>query len=105
MDWVLLLAICNFLLIFANFWWTFTVIRGSSNAIAQLLQDLDQNLAAVVEKFISESPMGDVNPIQATIMQLIQSKMNAPATEIKEIPKDETGKFTKSPTDISLNTE
>lgn len=99
MDWILVLAICNFLLISVNFWWTFTVIRGSSSAIAKLLSDLDRNLAEIVERIVGEASAGamaDINPLQAMIMQVIQSKIDSPIAEVSVIEKDATGKFKKS---------
>ena len=99
MDGLLLLGICNLVLILVNMWWILTVVRGSSNALADLLADLDSNLAQIVEKFLGEMPAGqiaDINPLQAMIMQVIQAKMDSPVAEVSVIEKDASGKFTKS---------
>ncbi len=99
MDLILLIGICNFVLILVNMWWILTVVRGSSSAIANLLADLDRNLAEIVERILGEVPAGamaDINPLQAMIMQVIQSKIDSPIAEVSVIEKDASGKFKKS---------
>ena len=89
----------DFVLILVNMWWILTVVRGSSSAIANLLADLDRNLAEIVERILGEVPAGamaDINPLQAMIMQVIQSKIDSPIAEVSVIEKDASGKFKKS---------
>ena len=65
------------------------VIRNTS-------KELDNSLANAIQEVISTLPIGDFeppNPFQQLIAQVIQEKMKPPAIQVKEVTRDDSGKF------------
>ncbi len=64
--------------------------------IRDAAKGLDANLALSLQSVISELPIGDFeppNPIQQMIAQLLQERMKPPAIQVKEVMRDDSGKF------------
>ena len=65
--------------------------------IQNTAKELDMSLATAIKEVISSLPLGDIeppNPIQQIIAQILQEKMKPPALQVKEVTRDESGKFT-----------
>jgi len=77
--------------------------RTIGQMITAGVNHLDQSLAQALQESLAELPgaLQDIsldlpdppNPIQALIFQMIQDKMKPQALEVKEILRDEGGKF------------
>lgn len=58
---------------------------------------LDHNLASVLQKTLSEMPIGDMeppNPMQMMLAQLLSDRLNPQAVIVQE--KDQKGRFSRS---------
>ena len=65
--------------------------------IQNTAKELDMSLATAIKEVISSLPLGDIeppNPIQQIIAQILQEKMKPPSLQVKEVTRDESGKFT-----------
>jgi DNA recombination-dependent growth factor C len=77
--------------------------RSLANIFRQGVDHLDNSLAAALESTLSNLPeslgsLADlapepINPIQALVMEMIQSRMKPPTLEVKEISRSSDGKF------------
>ena len=64
--------------------------------IRNTAKELDNSLANAIQEVISTLPIGDFeppNPFQQLIAQVIQEKMKPPAIQVKEVTRDDSGKF------------
>ncbi len=72
------------------------------NEIELQLEELDQNLAAAIQKVVSELPLGELtgaeppNPLQMMLMQLITNSTTKKEPGIMDVlVRDEKGQFQK----------
>ena len=64
--------------------------------IRNTAQELDNSLATAIQEVISTLPIGDFeppNPIQQMIAQVLQERMKPPSIQVKEVTRDDSGKF------------
>jgi len=64
--------------------------------IRNTAKELDNSLATAIQEVISTLPIGDFeppNPFQQLIAQVIQEKMKPAAIQVKEVTRDDSGKF------------
>jgi len=64
--------------------------------IRNTAKELDNSLANAIKEVISGLPIGDFeppNPIQQMIAQVLQDRMKPASIEVKEVTRDEGGKF------------
>jgi len=64
--------------------------------IRNTAKELDNSLANAIKEVISGLPIGDFeppNPIQQMIAQVLQDRMKTPPIQVKEVTRDEGGKF------------
>jgi hypothetical protein len=77
--------------------------RSIVSIVRQGVDHLDTSLAQVVQDTLTNLPeslgsLADlapepINPIQALVIEMIQSKMKPPSLEVKEISRSDDGKF------------
>ena len=64
--------------------------------IMNTAKELDNSLATAIQEVISELPIGDFtppSPIQQMLAQVLQQRMTPSSIEVKEVTRDEAGKF------------
>ena len=64
--------------------------------IRNTAQELDNSLAKAIQEVIATLPIGDFeppNPIQQMIAQVLQERMKPPSIQVKEVTRDDSGKF------------
>jgi hypothetical protein len=83
-------------LVCLNLGFTLYQTRILGLVIMNTSKELDNSLANAIKEVISGLPIGDFeppNPIQQMIAQILQDRMQAPPIQVKEVTRDEGGKF------------
>ena len=83
-------------LICLNLAFSFYQTRILSLVVRNTANELDNSLAGALKEVISTLPIGDIepiNPIQQMIAQIMHERMKQPSIEVKEVVRDEGGKF------------
>ena len=101
MDANTILQMCTILLILANSYWILYVVRKASLELAELVQNLDNALGILAQRFgITDDPDQQM-PDQAgfelkqLFVDTIKAALERPTAEVRVIEKDDTGKFKK----------
>ena len=101
MDANTILQICTILLILANSYWILYVVRKASLELAELVQNLDNALGIIAQRFgltgDEDQPIADNAgfELKQLFVDTIKSALERPTAEVRVIEKDESGKFKK----------
>ena len=101
MDANTILQICTILLILANSYWILYVVRKASLELAELVQNLDNALGIIAQRFgltgDDDQPPADQAgfELKQLFVDTIKSALERPTAEVRVIEKDESGKFKK----------
>lgn len=79
------------------------IARGNARMVAAELVLLDQKLAQAIQTVVEELPgsLGgsiddQTTPFQGFLMDIIKERMKPAAIQVKEVPRDPSGKFADS---------
>ena len=94
------LTIGLYLAIFAHLWGTVSLFKQLTEHINDLMTELVEDLPPALGEAMGESlpainGMGEINPIQMAIAQIIPKMFENRPIEAKVLKKDEKGQFIK----------
>lgn len=101
MDGNTILQICTIMLILANSYWILYVVRKAAQELAELVNNLDNAMGIIAQKFgLSGDPdqeMPDQSgfELKQLFVDTIKAALERPTAEVRVIEKDESGKFKK----------